>query len=147
MCNLASESPCGAVACAGADGLPWAILSALASASDSVGEFSVGSPGRFRYSVVRLEYVYLGTGAGLFTPAMVILVHTGRSVFEGLAHAPVLFQDESAGQPVRLAEVPITVEIGRCVRRLGIFVYEFPAECREFRLYFPGCEGLPLSVG
>ncbi len=104
-------------------------------------------PGRFRYVTITLEYVFLGAGRSELRAEAVTLVHTGLSPLQGLARAPALFQDH-AGQVWSLAEqsapTMISVESGQPQR--GVFTYEFQADCSEFRLYFPGCDGIEVRL-
>ena len=104
-------------------------------------------PGRFRYVAITLEYAFLGAGRSELRPEAVTLVHTGLSPLQGLARAPALFQDH-AGQVWSLAEqsapTMISVESGQPQR--GVFTYEFQADCCEFRLYFPGCDGIEVRL-
>ena len=104
-------------------------------------------PVRCRYVAITLEYVFLGADKGELHPEAVTLVHTGLTPLQGLARAPVLFQDH-AGQVWSLAEQPapmmISIETGQPQR--GVFIYAFQAECCEFRLYFPGCAGIEVKL-
>jgi hypothetical protein len=110
------------------------------------GAFYVETPRRFRYITLTLEYVYVGTSQTELYPETVALVHTGSSPLQGLSEAPLIFQNGEFDQAVWLADHAIVVSVEANVLQCGLFVFEFHQDCREFRLYFPGCEGIGVEI-
>ena len=110
------------------------------------GAFQVEAPRRFRYVAVTLEYVYQGTDRAELYPDAVALVYTGSSPLQGLSQTPRLFFNENSGEVRRLYEESVMIPIEACLPQRATFVYEFHRDCREFRLYFPGCVGIPIQL-
>ena len=105
----------------------------------------VASQPQFRYVKIRLAYVYQGSGRAELYPNTVVLVCFDPSPLHGLARSPAMFRDEDTQQVAYLdVQSPIlSVEAGTLHR--ATFVYEFHRNCRAFRLYFPGCEGIIIA--
>jgi hypothetical protein len=110
------------------------------------GAFRVEAPRRFRYIAVTLEYIYRGAGRMELYPDTVALVHIGSSPLQGLSRSPLLFFNEDTGAVLRLNEEPIVIPVEASLPQCATFVYEFHHDCREFRLYFPGCEGIEIVL-
>jgi hypothetical protein len=58
----------------------------------------------------------------------------------------LIFQDAASDQAVWLADQSIVVSVEANTMQRGLFVFEFHHDCREFRLYFPGCEGIDIDL-
>ena len=79
-------------------------------------------------------------------PDTVVLVCSGSSPLHGLSQPPLLFFNEDTGKVHCLNEEPITIPVEPGTVQCATYVYEFHQDCREFRLYFPGCEGILIEV-
>jgi hypothetical protein len=110
------------------------------------GALHVEAPRRFRYIAVTLEYQYRGTGQTVLYPDTVALAHIGSSPLQGLTRAPLLFFNEITSEVRPLGEEPIAIPVEADILQRATFVYEFHRGCQEFRLYFPGCEGILISL-
>ncbi len=128
------------------NGSSWSVRILKVTEGNLFGAFCVEAPRRFRYIAVTLEYVYHGAGWTELYTETVALVHIGSSPLQGLSHSPLLFFNEDTGEVHRLNEDSAVIRIEAGVPRYATFVYEFHHDCREFRLYFPGCEAIPIQV-
>ena len=124
----------------------WSVRVIRAERGSLFGAPRVEAPRRFRYIAITLEYVYRGAAQAELYPDTVALVHIGPSPLQGLSQSPLLFFDEDRGEAHRLNEEPIAIAVEADRPQCATFVYEFHQDCREFRLYFPGCEGMALVV-
>jgi hypothetical protein len=143
MVDLASPSP-GA---SSGDPPGWAVRLVSVGGAPPGGAFGVQPTERRRCVSVTLEYAALGPGPVELRLETVILVYAGQSPLHGLEQRPVLFQDGAGTAPVRLADEPGALLVSPGQAHRGTFVYEFPVECREFRLYFGNCEAIPIVTG
>jgi hypothetical protein len=128
------------------DEAAWSVRILKVEEGSLFGAFCVEAPRRFRYIAVTLEYVYQGAGQTELYPDTVALVHIGSSPLQGLSQSPRLFFNEDTGEVHRLSEDPVVIAIAAGLPQCATLVYEFHHDCREFRLYFPGCEGIPIEA-
>jgi hypothetical protein len=124
----------------------WSVHVTHVEEGSLFGALPVDAPRRFRYIAVTLEYHYRGTGQTVLYPDTIALVYIGSSPLQGLTRAPLLFFNENTGEVRQLNEEPIAIPVESDIPQHATFVYEFHQVCREFRLYFPGCEGIPIEL-
>jgi hypothetical protein len=143
--NVASHTPqlAPAVTTAGAG---WDVHVLQVTDGTLFGALRIEAPRRFRYVAVTLEVVYGGIGCAQLFPDTVALVYTGSSPLHGLSQAPWLYFNEDTGEVQQLSESPVVVPVKADAPQHATFVYEFHQDCREFRLYFPGCEGIAIEL-
>ena len=110
------------------------------------GSFCVDARHRFRYITISLEYIYQGSGRAELYPNAVVLVCFDPSPLYGLASSPTFLFDEDTQQAVKLDEHPLNLSIEAGSLHHAALVYEVHQDCREFRLYFPGLEGIPVTL-
>jgi hypothetical protein len=126
--------------------LGWSVHVAHVEEGSLFGALHVEAPRRFRYIASTLEYLYRGVGWTELYPDTVALVHIGSSPLQGLSQSPLLFFNEDTSEVRRLGAEPIAIPVKAGIPQCATFVYEFHQDCCEFRLYFPGCEGIPIRV-
>lgn len=111
-----------------------------------LGATPVESQCRTHYITITLEYIYLGSGQAELYPNAIVLVCFDPSPLQGLARSPVLYFNENTQQTVKLDKQALGLSIeARTLHHISL-VYEFHQDCREFRLYFPGREGIPVEL-
>jgi hypothetical protein len=113
---------------------------------DKLGVICINPRPDFRYISITLEYCYCGRGKVTFNPGVIALVCFGSSPLQGLARLPLFYSDENSQQINKLSEFPVTFEIEAGRIYYATLVYEFHQNCFEFRLYFPGQEGLTIEL-
>jgi hypothetical protein len=128
------------------DGAAWSVRVLKVEEGSVFGSTRIEAPRRFRYITLTLEYVYLGAGLSELYPETVALAYTGTSPLQGLTEAPLVFQSGESDQAVWLADRSIAVAVAAKTLQHATFVFEFHHNCREFRLYFPGCEGITITL-
>ncbi len=124
----------------------WSVRILKVEEGSLFGAFCVEAPHRFRYIAVTLEYVYQGDGQTELYLDTVALVHIGSSPLQGLSQSPLLFFNEETGEVHRLNEDLAVIPIEAGLPQCSTFVYEFHHDCREFCLYFAGCEGIRIML-
>lgn len=124
----------------------WAVQVTRVEEGSVFGSARVEAPRRFRYIAVTLEYIYLGKGRAELYPETVVLVYTGSSPLQGLTEAPLIFQSGESDHAVWLADQSTVVPVAAHITQQATFVFEFHQDCRAFRLYFPGCEGIEIDL-
>ena len=142
--NAAAHGSQGSVNNISAVGPIWSVRVLRVEEGSLFASTRVEAPRCFRYITLTVEYVYLGSGQSELYPEMVALVYTGSSPLHGLSEAPLIFQSGEAAQAIWLAGQSIVVSVEANVWQRSLFVFEFNQDCREFCLYFPGCEGIPI---
>jgi hypothetical protein len=124
----------------------WTVRITCFEAGQMFGALPRAAPHRFQYITLTLEYVYRGTDRAELYPESIALVCFGSSPLQGLSQTPLLFLDEHTGHLIWPDEQPIALPIDAGVLHRATLVYEFHEDCREFRLYFPECDGLCIEL-
>jgi hypothetical protein len=123
----------------------WAVRITHLEAGQIYGALPRAAPHRFRYITLTLEYLYRGMDCTDLYPESIVLVCFGCSPLQGLAQPPLLFFDEDAGRLMWPDELPLALSIDAGMPHRATLVYEFHEDCREFRLYFPECDGIGIE--
>jgi hypothetical protein len=125
----------------------WSVRVIHTGEGNLFGAVHLESPRRLRYVSITLEYSYQGLARTVLYPDAIVLVCIGSSPLQGMARSPILFYDEEEKLIVRPDEQPFALEIEAGTLHRATFVYEFHQTCREFRLYFPGQDGILIEPG
>ena len=123
----------------------WSVRITRLEAGQIYGALPRAAPHRFRYVTLALEYRYWGADCADLYPESIVLVCFGCSPLQGLAQTSLLFFDEDAGRLMWPNEQSRALPIDAGILHRATLVYEFHEDCREFRLYFPECDGIGIE--
>ena len=124
----------------------WSVHITRVDAGQIFGALPRAAPRRFRYITVTLEYVYRGVGCAELDTDAIVLMCAGSSPLQGLTQSPSVYLDEDTGHVLWPGEEPVVLSIEAHSLRRATLVYAFHEDCREFRLYFPECEGIAIDL-
>ncbi|MBI5567965.1 MAG: hypothetical protein HY870_23915 [Chloroflexi bacterium] len=124
----------------------WSVDITRVDAGQIFGALPRAAPRRFRYITVTLEYAYRGAGRAELAPDTIVLMCAGSSPLQGLTQSPGVYLDEETGHVLWPGEELIVLSIAADRLQRATLVYAFHEDCREFRLYFPECEGIAIRL-
>ena len=117
-----------------------------AEASLEYGEFFIPEDGKNRLVIVTIEYTYLSQGRAEFSPESVVLMNTSILGYVGWAKTADLYQAEGSSRIVDLDEESLTDYVDSGETKTEVFVWEFPRNYTDFRLFFPEAEAIDITL-
>ena len=96
--------------------------------------------------IVTIEYTYLGQGRAEFSPETVVLMNTSTVGLVGWARTAELYQAEDNSRIVDFDKESLTNYLDSGETKTEVFIWEFPGNYTDFRLFFPETEAIDITL-
>ncbi len=127
-------------------GSRWKIKVTKVETADEFGTYYFKEDSANHFVIVTLEATYLGSETREWFPESVLLAHTGNDGFTGWVRIPNLYKGMFSSQITDFSEM-VTVNFAQPETVLKeTFLFEFPKDYTDFRLYFPETEAIAISL-
>lgn len=124
----------------------WEVTVLSSEGTLEFGDFFIPDGSTTRLIHLRITYTYNGPGTADFSPETLTMMNASGIGFNGWAKPPVLYRAEGQTTVLDFANDSVVNSIATGTTLTEDFVWEWPTEYGEFRLFFPETEAIDVSI-
>jgi hypothetical protein len=124
----------------------WDVAVLASEGTLEFGDFYIPEGSTTRLIHLTITYTYNGPGSAEFSPETLTLMNDSGTGFQGWAKPPVLYRADGQTNILDFANDSVIHNLASGTTRTEDFVWEWPTEYDQFRLFFPETEAIDVSI-